>query len=81
MELAYLIQFILTVWGAWTVRLINRQHKYGLYSGILCNVCFLTFWAVSGQFGFLAGDLIYTTIFISEIYRSNKGAKSGIPNS
>lgn len=80
MELTYLVQFALTIWGAWTVRMINRQHKYGLYSGILCNLSFLTFWFTSKQFGFLCGDLIYTTIFITEIYRKRKGEKLGIPN-
>lgn len=73
MELAWVVQFTLTVWGAWTVRMINRQHPCGLYSGIACNLSFLTFWFTSGQFGFLFGDLIYTTIFITEILRKKKG--------
>ena len=81
MEISWVIQFTLTVWGAWTVRMINRQHPLGLYSGVFCNLSFLTFWWTSNQLGFLLGDLIYTSVFAREIYRKRKGEKIGVSNS
>ena len=66
----YLIEFTLTVWAAWSVRLINRQAKCALYSGILCNLCFLSWWVFTKQYGFLVGDFVFTAMYSRELYRS-----------
>jgi hypothetical protein len=71
--MTYLIEFALTLWGAMSVRWINRRKRYGLYSGAICNSCFLTYWYINGQFGFLVGDFIFTTMYSVEIYREING--------
>ena len=72
----YLLEFLLTVWGALSVRLINRRVTAGLYSGFLCNACFLTYWYTNGLYGFLVGDLIFTTMYSIEIHRDLYGKQT-----
>jgi len=66
----YVIEFSLTVWAAWSVRCINRQTKFALYQGITCNLCFISWWLYTSQYGFLIGDFIFTCMYSREIYRS-----------
>ena len=66
--LIYAIEFILTMWAAMSVRAINRNAKWGLESGITCNICFLTWWVMTGQIGFFVGDLIFSAMYSREIY-------------
>ena len=68
MNQTFWIELCLTVWGAFSVRMINRQQKYGLISGIICNCCFLFYWGIHGMYGFMLGDFIYTTVYAREIY-------------
>ena len=70
----YLIELGLTIWAALSVRSINRKYRYGLYSGMCCNLCFLTWWFVTDQYGFLIGDTIFTAMYSREIYNKLKGA-------
>ena len=66
--MTYLIELTLTIWAALSVRAINRNAKWGLESGITCNICFLTWWLMTGQFGFFIGDLIFSAMYSREIY-------------
>ena len=66
--MTYLIELTLTIWAALSVRAINRNAKWGLESGITCNLCFLTWWLMTGQFGFFIGDLIFSAMYSREIY-------------
>ena len=66
--MAYLIELILTIWAAFSVRAINRNARYGLESGISCNLCFLTWWLMTNQLGFFIGDLIFSAMYGREIY-------------
>jgi len=62
------VELILTIWGAFSLRMINRQQRFGLISGIVCNCCFLAYWGINHMFGFMVGDLIYTAVYAREIY-------------
>jgi len=64
----------MTLWAAWTVKQINRGLWYGVYSGLVCNSCFLYHWWLTGQYGFLVGDLIFTVTYLTEI-RHNRGTR------
>jgi len=66
--MTYLIELILTIWAAFSVRAINRNARYGLESGISCNVCFLTWWLMTNQLGFFVGDLVFSAMYGREIY-------------
>jgi len=66
--MTYLIELILTIWAAFSVRAINRNARYGLESGISCNLCFLTWWLMTNQLGFFVGDLIFSAMYGREIY-------------
>ena len=66
--MTYLIELILTIWAALSVRAINRNARYGLESGISCNLCFLTWWLMTNQLGFFAGALIFSAMYGREIY-------------
>ena len=70
--MTYLIELTLTIWAALSVRAINRNTKWGLESGITCNICFLTWWLMTGQFGFFIGDLIFSAMYSREIYLKYK---------
>ena len=70
--MTYLIELTLTIWAALSVRAINRNSKWGLESGITCNICFLTWWLMTGQFGFFIGDLIFSAMYSREIYLKYK---------
>ncbi len=71
--MTYLIELILTIWAALSVRAINRNARYGLESGMVCNLCFLTYWWWFGLYGFLIGDLIFTMMYSREIYLKLRG--------
>jgi len=73
----YWFTFSLTLWAAWTVKMINRKKWYGLYSGLTCNALFLHHWYTTGQYGFLTGDLIFTVAYLTEIRRNAKEPKTG----
>ena len=66
--MTYLIELTLTIWAALSVRAINRDARWGLESGITCNMCFLTWWILTSQFGFFIGDLIFSAMYSREIY-------------
>jgi len=66
--MTYLIELILTIWAAFSVRAINRNARYGLESGISCNLCFLTWWLMTNQLGFFIGDLVFSAMYGREIY-------------
>ena len=66
--MTYLIELILTIWAAFSVRAINRNARYGLESGISCNLCFLTWWLMTNQLGFFVGDLAFSAMYGREIY-------------
>ena len=66
--MTYLIELTLTIWAAFSVRAINRNARYGLESGISCNLCFLTWWLMTNQLGFFIGDLIFSAMYGREIY-------------
>ena len=66
--MTYLIELTLTIWAAMSVRAINRNARWGLESGITCNICFLTWWVITGQIGFFVGDLIFSAMYSREIY-------------
>ena len=66
--MTYLIELILTIWAALSVRAINRNARYGLESGISCNLCFLTWWLMTNQLGFFVGDLAFSAMYGREIY-------------
>ena len=66
--MTYLTELTLTIWAALSVRAINRNTRWGLESGISCNLCFLTWWLMTGQFGFFIGDLIFSAMYSREIY-------------
>ena len=66
--MTYLIELTLTIWAALSVRAINRNARYGLESGISCNLCFLTWWLMTNQLGFFVGDLIFSAMYGREIY-------------
>ena len=66
--MTYVIELTLTIWAAFSVRAINRGARFGLESGISCNLCFLTWWLMTGQFGFFIGDLIFSAMYSREIY-------------
>jgi len=66
--MTYIIELTLTIWAALSVRAINRNTRWGLESGITCNLCFLTWWLMTGQFGFFIGDLIFSAMYSREIY-------------
>ena len=66
--MTYLIELILTIWAALSVRAINRNARYGLESGISCNLCFLTWWLMTNQLGFFVGDLVFSAMYGREIY-------------
>ena len=66
--MTYLIELILTIWAAFSVRAINRNARYGLESGISCNLCFLTWWLMTNQLGFFVGDLVFSAMYGREIY-------------
>ena len=63
----YVIELTLTIWAAGTVRLINSQAKYGLYCGLSCNLSFITYWIMNGNYGLLVGEFFFTVIYFSEI--------------
>lgn len=63
-----LIELALTIWAALSVKMINRQVRWGLYSGTACNMCFLTYWFISEQHGFLIGDIVFTLMYWREIW-------------
>ena len=62
-----IIELSLTLWAAWSVRLINRQAKYGLYCGLSCNLSFIIYWIINGNYGFLVGEFFFTVVYFSEI--------------
>ena len=64
----YLIELTLTIWAALSVRAINRNARFGLESGISCNLCFLTWWLMTNQLGFFVGDLVFSAMYGREIY-------------
>ena len=66
--MTYLIELILTIWAAFSVRAINRNARFGLESGISCNLCFLTWWLMTNQLGFFIGDLVFSAMYGREIY-------------
>ena len=66
--MTYIIELILTIWAAFSVRAINRNARYGLESGISCNLCFLTWWLMTNQLGFFIGDLVFSAMYGREIY-------------
>ena len=66
--MTYLIELTLTIWAAFSVRAINRNARYGLESGISCNLCFLTWWLMTNQLGFFVGDLVFSAMYGREIY-------------
>ena len=66
--MTYLIELILTIWAAFSVRAINRNARFGLESGISCNLCFLTWWLMTNQLGFFVGDLAFSAMYGREIY-------------
>ena len=66
--MTYLIELTLTIWAALSVRAINRNARYGLESGISCNLCFLTWWLMTNQLGFFVGDLVFSAMYGREIY-------------
>ena len=66
--MTYLIELTLTIWAAFSVRAINRNARFGLESGISCNLCFLTWWLMTNQLGFFVGDLIFSAMYGREIY-------------
>ena len=66
--MTYLIELILTIWAALSVRAINRNARVGLESGISCNLCFLPWWLMTTQLGFFVGDLIFSAMYGREIY-------------
>ena len=66
--MTYLIELILTIWAAFSVMAINRNARFGLESGISCNLCFLTWWLMTNQLGFFVGDLIFSAMYGREIY-------------
>ena len=66
--MTYIIELTLTIWAALSVRAINRNARYGLESGISCNLCFLTWWLMTNQLGFFVGDLIFSAMYGREIY-------------
>ena len=70
--MTYLIELILTIWAALSVRAINRNARYGLESGMVCNLCFLTYWLWFGLYGFFIGDLIFTMMYSREIFLEYK---------
>ena len=70
--MTYLIELTLTIWAALSVRAINRSARYGLESGMACNLSFLTFWWINGNFGFFIGDLIFTMMYSREIFLEYK---------
>ena len=70
--MTYLIELILTIWAALSVRAINRSARYGLESGMVCNLCFLTYWLWFGLYGFFIGDLIFTMMYSREIFLEYK---------
>ena len=63
----YVIELTLTIWAAGTVRLISRQAKYGLYCGLSCNLSFIIYWIINGNYGFLVGEFFFTVVYFSEI--------------
>jgi hypothetical protein len=67
-KVTYLIELTLTIWAAFSVRAINRNARYGLESGISCNLCFLTWWLMTNQLGFFVGDLVFSAMYGREIY-------------
>ena len=71
--MTYLIELILTIWAAFSVRAINRNARYGLESGISCNLCFLTWWLMTNQLGFFIGDLVFSAMYSREIYLKLRG--------
>ena len=66
--MTYLIELILTIWAALSVRAINRNARFGLESGISRNLCFLTWWLMTNQLGFFVGDLVFSAMYGREIY-------------
>ena len=62
-----IVELILTMWAAGSVRLINRRAKYGLYCGLTCNLSFITYWIINGNYGFLLGEFFFTVVYFSEI--------------
>ena len=66
--MTYVIELTLTIWAAFSVRAINRNARFGLESGISCNLCFLTWWLMTNQLGFFVGDLIFSAMYGREIY-------------
>ena len=66
--MTYVIELTLTIWAAFSVRAINRNARYGLESGISCNLCFLTWWLMTNQHGFFVGDLVFSAMYGREIY-------------
>ena len=62
-----IIELSLTLWAAWSVRLISRKTKYGLYCGLGCNLSFIVYWIINGNYGFLLGEFFFTVIYFSEI--------------
>ena len=62
-----IIELSLTLWAAWSVRLISRQTKYGLYCALSCNLSFIVYWIINGNYGFLLGEFFFTVIYFSEI--------------
>ena len=66
--MTYVIELTLTIWAALSVRAINRNARFGLESGISCNLCFLTWWLMTNQLGFFVGDLVFSAMYGREIY-------------
>ena len=62
-----IIELSLTLWAALSVRLISRQAEYGLYCGLSCNLSFITYWIINGNYGFLVGEFFFTVVYFSEI--------------
>ena len=65
----YAIELFLTLWAAFSVRQIDLHSTYGIYSGACCNICFLTWWASTQQYGFFTGDLVFTAMYAERIYK------------
>jgi hypothetical protein len=63
----YIFEFCMLGWAAWCVRLINRQTPWCLYISLCCNLSFINWWIYTGQYGFLAGDAMFTLMYLTEI--------------
>ena len=57
MKWIHLLEIALSLLALLSVRMIAINHRYGGYIGVSCQVCWVSYWLFSKQFGFLIIDV------------------------